>query len=633
MKHLSIAYLSSTVKSCALKSCVLVFSTLVSSAFIFAGCTQAQETQSSGKANAGPISQAIENPLGVNIGHTQAKSKGMVASAHPLATQAGVEILKQGGSAIDAAIAVQAMLGLTEPQSSGLGGGAFLVVYDPRTAKVWVYNGRETAPQAADETLFLDPESGEPLRFFDGLASGLSTGVPGAVVMLHMAHEDYGKLPWGSQLNTAIKTAEDGFAISPRLAFMIDRMGKFALKNQKAARDYFFIENGTQPLPEGFIRDNAAYAETLRAIQKNPRALLEGPIAQAIIDATQEGPRPGKLTLADMAQYQPQKTPALCSAYRGHTVCGAQPPSSGGVAVQSILRTLENFDMKALGPSAQGWHVFSEASFLAYADRDKFIADPDFVPVETEKMLNAEYLQSRAALISMDKAMDNVTAGDPFSSNDFGQDATPDNPGTSHFTVVDEDGLVVSMTTTVEAPFGSQRMAAGFILNNQLTDFSFRALDDHGAPIANAPAGGKRPRSSMSPSIVFNPDGEFLFTTGSPGGNSIIAYTVKTIVGILDWGLSPLEAAGLPNVIARNGSIKMEAKGIIDEQTQEVDRGSPAENFGMSPDIVSALEAKGHKIVRSRGEFSGLHLIYRNQDGSLIGAADPRREGTAQGVE
>ena len=566
------------------------------------------------------------------VGKTQSKSAGMVAAANPLATQAGVDILKAGGSAVDAAIAVQAMLGLVEPQSSGLGGGAFMVVYDPKTAKVWAYNGRETAPAAVTPDMFLDPETDKPMRRFAGIASGISTGVPGAVVMLHKAHEDYGKLDWGPQMESAIKVAEDGFAVSPRMAGITARMGRFVLKDNKEAREYFYLEDGKTTIPEGFIRDNQPYANTLRAIQKNPRALLEGPIAEDIIRVVQEEPLPGSLTLADMAAYQPQKTEALCSTYRKHIICGAQPPSSGPVAVQSILRTLENFDMSALGQSAEGWHVFAEASFLAYADRDKYVGDPDFVTVETGLMLDKDYLKSRAALISMDTNIKDVKAGNP-SAFVRGKDATPDNPGTSHFTVVDKDGLVVSMTTTVEAPFGSQRMAAGFILNNQLTDFSFRAVDAQGLPIANAPAAGKRPRSSMAPSIVFNPQGEFLFSTGSPGGNSIIAYTAKTIMGILDWGLTPQEAIELPNLIARNGRVAVESKGIKDEETDEIDRGSPGETFGLPENIVAALEAKGHKVRRSKGEFSGLHIIYRNADGSLVGGADPRREGTAVGLD
>lgn len=566
------------------------------------------------------------------IAKTESKSAGMVAAANPLATQAGVDILKAGGSAVDAAIAVQAMLGLVEPQSSGLGGGAFMVVYDPKAAKVWSYNGREKAPAAVTPEMFLDPETKEPLRRFDGIASGISTGVPGAVVMLHKAHEDYGLLDWGPQMEPAIKVAEEGFAVSPRMAGITARMGRFVLNRNKEAREYFYLEDGKTTIPEGFIRDNQPYAATLRALQDNPRALLEGPIAEDIIRVTQEAPMPGTLTLADMAAYQAQKTEALCSTYRKHIICGAQPPSSGPVAVQSILRTLENFDMTGLGQSAEAWHLFAEASMMAYADRDKYVGDPDFVEVETGLMLNKDYLKSRGALISMDTAMTDVKAGNP-SAFLRGKDATPDNPGTSHFTVVDKNGLVVSMTTTVEAPFGSQRMASGFMLNNQLTDFSFRAVDAQGLPIANAPAAGKRPRSSMAPSIVFNPDGEFLFSTGSPGGNSIIAYTAKTIVGILDWGLTPQEAIELPNMVARNGRVAVESKGIKDEETDEIDRGSPGEEFGLTPELVTALESKGHKVRRSKGEFSGLHIIYRNADGSLIGGADPRREGTAVGLD
>ncbi|MEP3890717.1 MAG: gamma-glutamyltransferase [Hellea sp.] len=591
---------------------------LLGTALMVTGC---------GKTDSAVISDAPE----FTIAKTESKSAGMVAAANPLATQAGVDILKAGGSAVDAAIAVQAMLGLVEPQSSGLGGGAFMVVYDPKTAKVWSYNGREKAPAAVTSEMFLDPETGEPLRRFDGIASGISTGVPGAVVMLHKAHEDYGTLDWGPQMAPAIKVAEDGFAVSPRMAGITARMGRFVLNRNKEAREYFYLEDGTTTIPEGFIRDNQPYAATLRALQDNPRALLEGPIAKEIIRVTQEAPMPGTLTLADMAAYQPQKTEALCSTYRKHIICGAQPPSSGPVAVQSILRTLENFDMAGLGQSADAWHLFAEASMMAYADRDKYVGDPDFVTVETGLMLDKDYLKSRAALISMDTAMIDVKAGNP-SAFLRGKDATPDNPGTSHFTVVDKDGLVVSMTTTVEAPFGSQRMAAGFMLNNQLTDFSFRAVDAQGLPIANAPAAGKRPRSSMAPSIVFNPEGEFLFSTGSPGGNSIIAYTAKTIVGILDWGLTPQEAIELPNMVARNGRVAVESKGIKDEETDEIDRGSPGEEFGLTPELVTALEAKGHKVRRSKGEFSGLHIIYRNADGSLVGGADPRREGTAVGV-
>jgi gamma-glutamyltranspeptidase/glutathione hydrolase len=409
---------------------------------------------------------------------------------------------------------------------------------------------------------------------------------------------------------------------------MTQRMGQYVLGRDADARAYFFLEDGST-LPEGFLRDNKPYAATLRALQDNPRALLEGPIAEAIIAKTREEPMPGTMTLADMAAYQPLKKEALCTTYRAHTVCGARPPASGGIAVQSILGILENFDMAAMGNTLEGWHHFTEASFLAYADRDQYVADEDFVDVPIRAMLDKDYLASRAALISDSAAIANVTAGNPAGFK-RGKDATPDNPGTSHFTIIDADGLTVSMTTTIETGFGSQRMTNGFLLNNQLTDFSSLAVDKNGDPIANAVAPRKRPRSSMSPHIVFAPNGELLFTTGSPGGNSIIAYTAKTIVGMIDWGLSPQEAIELPNVIARNGSVKLEAKGLKDETTDEIIRTGPAAEFGMAEDMVKGLEALGHKVRRSKGEISGLHIIYRNPDGSLTGGADPRREGTAE---
>ena len=574
-------------------------------------------------------SQKLEADPRVNS--TPVKSKGMVAAANPYAVQAGLEVLRAGGSAVDAAIAVQAVLGLVEPQSSGLGGGAFMLVYDSKQGDIWAYDGRESAPAAATAELFIDPETGEPLRFFEGIASGRSTGVPGVVAMLHMAHKDYGKREWGANLSEAIELAEKGFTVSPRLAGMIERVGKFLiLKRDDNARAYFFLEDGT-PLPAGFVRDNPEYAKTLRAIADNPRALHEGPIAQDILGAVAQEPLPGALSLEDMASYQPRKGRALCSPYRQHLVCGPQPPSSGGVAVQSILGMVENFDMKSIGPSAKGWHVFAEASFLAYADRNKYVADPQYIKVDTEQLLNKDYLRSRAALINMETSMGEHKAGNP-SAYLRGKDATPDSPGTSHFTIIDGDGLVVSITTTVESAFGSQRMAAGFMLNNQLTDFSFKAVDEAGLPIANAPAGGKRPRSSMAPHIVFNPDGEFLFTTGSPGGSSIIAYTAKTIVGMIDWGLSPQEAIELPNVIARRGTVKLETQGLEPELTDEPERMGPAARFGLSEDVAQELEAKGHALRRSKGEISGLHIIYRNEDGSLSGGADPRREGVATGL-
>jgi len=545
---------------------------------------------------------------------TNPYANGMVVAANPYATEAGIEALRAGGSAVDAAIAVQTVLSLVEPQSSGVGGGAFLIFYDAATGKVSAYNGRETAPSAVDETLFLDDE-GQPRRRFENIISGRSTGAPGVMAMLDMAHKDHGKLPWADNFEAGIKLAEDGFTVSPRMARLVEMAGGFALKVQPAARDYFFHEDGS-PLVAGDIRDNKLYAETLRALAKNPRAMNEGPIAEAIIAAIREEPRPGVLSLADLAAYQPQKTEALCSPYRDYILCGAMPPSSGGIAVQSIMGQLSNFDMKAFFdrekgmPTLAGWHVFAEASAMAYEDRDLFVADPDFAEVPTRAMLGADYLKSRAALISMETSLKDVQAGDPAGFKP-GKDATPDVPGTSHFSIVDKWGNVVSMTTTVESLFGSMRMAGGFMLNNQLTDFSAAPRDAQGTLIANRPGPRKRPRSSMAPHIVFNKDGSFAFATGSPGGSSIIAYTAKTMIAMIDWGMGPQEAANLANFISRNGSIRLE-------------------EAGLDAAIIAGLEAKGHKVIRSKGEISGIHIIRRNADGSYEGGADPRREGVAK---
>jgi len=535
--------------------------------------------------------------------------KGMVVAANPLAAKAGAEALRNGGSAVDAAIAVQTVLSLVEPQSSGVGGGAFLIYYEASTGKVSAYNGREMAPSGIDENLFMG-EDGQPVRRVEGIISGKSTGVPGVMAMLDMAHDEHGKLPWADNFNYAIDLAENGFEVSPRMAMLVEMASKYALTEQPEARAYFFHEDGS-PIEAGFVRDNKPYAASLRLIAKDVNNLYTGALAEKVVAVVHQEPRPGVLSMEDMASYKPVKTEALCSPYREYILCGAQAPSSGGIAVQSIMGQLENFDMKALGPTLGGWHVFAETSELAYADRDLYVGDPDFVTVPTREMLSADYLKSRAALITMDSAMQDVKAGDPVGFRP-GKDATPDKKGTSHFSIVDKWGNVVSMTTTVESLFGSERMAGGFMLNNQLTDFSFRPRDEAGNLIANRPQAGKRPRSSMAPHIVFTKDGQFSFATGSPGGSSIIAYTAKTMIGIIDWNLSPQEAVELPNFISRNGSIRLE-------------------EAGLDAAIIEGLEAKGHKVIRSKGEISGLHIIKRKADGSYEGGADPRREGVAVG--
>lgn len=540
---------------------------------------------------------------------TAAVGPAMVAAANPHAVEAGLEILRNGGDAVDAAIAVQAVLGLVEPQSSGLGGGAFMLYYDAQSGDLTVYDGRETAPASADPDLFFD-ENGQVLGFFESVFSGHSVGVPGAVAMLAMAHEDHGALPWAEGFTAATDLAENGFEVSPRMAGLIAAAApRGPLDEWPATRAYFFTDDGA-PLPVGHLLRNPDYAATTRALAANPRALYEGPIAEEIIAAVQAEPRPGGLTLEDLANYRPVRREALCRDYREWTVCGAPPPASGGISVNEILGLLEPYDLSATGPgTAEGWRRFIEASRLAYADRDAYVGDADFSFVPTQGLLDDAYIATRASLIDREDAIPTATPGTPPGIDGPGLDATPDSPGTSHFVIVDSDGDVVSMTTTVEGAFGSHRMAGGFLLNNQLTDFSRQPVDADGALVPNAPAGGKRPRSSMSPTIVFDSEGEFELATGSPGGSSIIGYTAKTLVGMLDWGLTPQQAIELPNVVARGDVVRIEG--------------------GMDPAILAELTALGFTIDANRGEISGIHIVRRLDDGSLIGGADPRREGIA----
>tara|TARA_R110000868_G_scaffold120773_5_gene320661 strand:+ start:36929 stop:38665 length:1737 start_codon:yes stop_codon:yes gene_type:complete len=538
-----------------------------------------------------------------------AASQAMVAAANPLAVEAGLEALRAGGDAVDAAIAVQSVLGLVEPQSSGLGGGAFMLYFDAETGTTTVYDGRETAPASASPELFLD-ESGAPLSFFDAVFSGHSVGAPGAIAMLAMAHEDHGLRPWSDGFSAAIELAEDGFDVSPRMHNSIAAVvGRTPLDQWAAPRDYFFLPDGS-PLPVGYHLTNEAYATSARAIADDWHNLYSGPLAEAIIAAVQAEPRPGGLTTSDLAGYQAIRRDALCRPYREWTVCGAPPPASGGVSVNEILGLLEPYDMAATGPeSVEGWRRFIEASRLAYADRDAYVADPAFVDVPVEGLLDSGYVTNRAAAVQGNIATPHVIAGTPPGIAAPGMDATPDSPGTSHFVIVDSDGDVISMTTTVESIFGSHRMAGGFLLNNQLTDFSRIPVDAEGRAIPNAPDAGKRPRSSMSPTIVFDANGDFVLATGSPGGSSIIAYTAKSLIGILDWGLTPQEAVNLPNVVANGDIIRIED--------------------GMDPVILTGLQNLGFTLDANRGENSGIHIVQRLADGTLIGGADPRREGVA----
>lgn len=532
----------------------------------------------------------------------------MIAAANPLAVEAGLVILRAGGSAVDAAIAVQAVLGLVEPQSSGIGGGAFMLHYDARTGDVAAYDGREVAPQGATPDLFLDA-AGQPLPFPDAVRSGRSIGVPGAVAMLELAHREHGRLAWSRSWQPAIDLATRGFPVPPRMAGVIRQVQGFGPLTPDAAR--YLTRDDQVPLAEGDIVRNPDYAATLgRIAAEGSRGFYEGPVAEAIVAAARREPRPGSLTLDDLKSYRAVKLEPVCRSYRIHLVCGMRPPSSGGIAVLSILGTLEHLDMAAHGPAtARGWHSFIEAQRLAYADRDMYVADDRFVDVPLEGLLDREYLRSRAALVMPDRALATVSAGSPPGATQLAPDATGGNTGTSHFVIVDAAGNVVSMTTTVESAFGSQRMAAGFFLNNQLTDFSFRPVDGEGRPVANAVAAGKKPRSSMSPTLVFE-DGGFRLAVGSPGGNAIIGYVAKAIVGMLDWGLAPQAAVDLPNVVARGQVVIERAR--------------------MDPGVVDALHAMGHRIGEGRGEGSGLHAVLLDANGNLVGAADSRRDGVAR---
>ncbi|MBJ7410542.1 MAG: gamma-glutamyltransferase [Phenylobacterium sp.] len=530
----------------------------------------------------------------------------MVAAANPMAVEAGLKVLRAGGTAADAAVAVQATLGLVEPQSSGLGGGAFLTYYDARTKQVTAYNGRETAPKAATPKLFYG-EDGKPLNRTTAILSGRSTGVPGAVAMLALAQSQHGKLAWKDLFGEAERLAEEGFPAPRRMAAAASGRAPQAATPDAIA--YFTKPDGTKIQAGDTVR-NPAYAATVRKIAaEGPKALLEGEIAQAIVAKVKEGPNPGALSLDDLKAYRAKAEAALCRPYRAYIVCTPGAPS-GGPAVLEALGILEHTDIAKHPGSVEGWYLFSQASRLMYADRDRYIADPDFVDVPVEGLLDPAYLAERARLIGPSPAA-SVPPGNPRGAGVRAPDRTQEVSGTTHLVVVDRWGNVASMTTTVESTFGSGRMVHGFFLNNQLTDFSFSPEDRDGAPAANAVAGGKRPRSSMAPAIVLDKDRRFVAAVGSPGGPSILAYNLKALVGMLDWKLPVQEAINLPNLIA-GGSF----------YAAEVDK--------FSPELTAGLEARGIKLTSGFGaEGSGLHGIEVTPQG-LRGGADPRREGVAK---
>lgn len=529
-----------------------------------------------------------------------------VSAANPLAVEAGMKVLREGGSAVDAAVAVQAVLGLVEPQSSGLGGGAFMMHYDAATGDITSFDGRETAPAAATPELFY--ENGRPLNFRDAVLSGRSTGVPGAVAMLGMAHGKHGRLAWSALFGDAERLARDGFVVSPRLAgFAASRSGQGGTPWAEA---YFTKADGARVVAGDVLR-NPAYARTVAELAAGgPDALYEGRIATEILDAVGAQPRPGSLTAADLAAYEARERGALCRPYRLYLVCVPPPPSSG-VAILQFLGMAETVPAILEGPdSVEAWVTFAQLQRVMYADRDRYVGDPAFTGVPVQGMLDEGYVAERAELaLTLTGAAE---AGRPPGGVIRGFDATQEPSGTSHFVVVDAEGDVVSMTTTVESVFGSGRMAAGFFLNNQLTDFSFEPLRADGQPAANAVAPGKRPRSSMSPIIVLDMEGRFVAALGSPGGTSILAYNVKALVAVLDWGLPMQDAFDLPNLVARGNGF-----------------GADAERF--SPGLRAALGERGIVIRPNTSENSGLHgaIWRRGQGGSWgwDGGADDRREG------
>jgi gamma-glutamyltranspeptidase/glutathione hydrolase len=533
----------------------------------------------------------------------------MIAAANPYAAEAGRQMMREGGSAVDAAIAAQLVLTLVEPESSGIGGGDFMMVYDPTSGKVSSFDGRETAPASATPSMFLDA-SGKPRGHFDAIPGGLSTGVPGVIAMFDMAHKKYGRLPWAKLFAPAIKLAQNGFPVGRKLAATLRAFPQLA--GMPDIKRYFYKADGT-PLAQGEVLKNPEFAKTLRLIAKGgPKAFYTGQVAQHIVDAVQHAPiNPGGMTLADLAAYHAVERPAVCGTYRQYRLCSMGPPSSGGVAVLQILGMLDRFPKTQLQPeSLSGVHLFSQASRLAFADRAMYLADPDVINVPVAGLIDPTYLAQRSALIDPAKDMGTAPAGTPPQKHArFSPQRSPQLPGTSHLSVVDDHGEVVSMTMTVEFVFGSEIMANGFFLNNELTDFSFEPVRD-GKPVANSPAPGKRPMSAMSPTIVFAPDGKFAIATGSPGGPAIIDFVAQSLIAMIDAGLGPQQATALPHPLNLNGRTILE-------------KGTPLEA------LAAPLTAMGHAVVSADLE-SGLHII-QHVRGGYVGGADPRRDGEVLG--
>ena len=560
--------------------------------------------------------RAPEAATGVYAKGLSTAQKHMIAAANPIAAEAGRDMLRAGGSAVDAAIATQLVLGLVEPQSSGLGGGAFIMHWHQATKTVTTYDGRETAPAAAKPDRFL--RDGQPMAFDAAVASGLSVGVPGVMRALELAHQQHGKLAWAKLFEPAIALAEKGFPVPARLSALLAANGPASFA--PAARGYFFDSAGVAR-PTGYVLQNPAYAQTLHVLaEKGAGALYEGAIADEIVAAVANAPTlAGDLTAADLATYRAKERAAVCFNYRVHKICGMGPPSSGALTIAQTLKLIEPF-AAVQGARARlatpALHIIAEAEKLAYADRNRYIADPDFVSIPGG-LLDDGYLAERRKLIDLAHAMAKPAAGLPpgLAHKSMGLDATREAAGTSHLSIVDDDGNAMSMTSTVESAFGAHLWAAGFLLNNQMTDFSFRPVDQNGLKIANAVEAGKRPRSSMAPTLVFDVAGDLEAVTGSPGGSRIILFVVKALVAMLDWGLDPQGAAALVNFGSEGGPMLFDYK------------------FEALWPALS-LKSYGHAIA-FEDMTSGVHTILRRgrflEGGHLEGGADPRREGVALG--
>ncbi|WP_291993489.1 gamma-glutamyltransferase [Candidatus Accumulibacter sp. ACC003] len=565
---------------------------------------------------------AFHQPEGVSGGSLQPGWSGhkfAVATAHPLASEAGLEILQAGGSAVDAAIAAQMVLTLVEPQSSGIGGGAFMLHYDGR--ETVAFDGRETAPAAVSETLFIKPD-GKPMSFQEAVVGGRAVGVPGTLRMLEMAHAEYGKLPWARLFEPAIELAEEGFPVSLRLYTLL-KTDRYLRQDPKAG-PYFYERDG-EPRAVGTVLRNGELADVLRRIAaEGARALYEGEIAEAIVDRVQNHPQnPGQLSIADMAAYRAKKRLPYCTDYapRGlrsspsYRICGFPPPSSGAITIDQILGILNDTEARFLPFDNPLWmHYYSEASRLAFADRARYIADPDFVAAPAgswQSLISPRYLAARARLIGP-QSMHVATPGTPSAAtNRYSSMPEQVEYGTSHISVVDARGNALAMTSSIEDAFGARQMVHGFLLNNELTDFSFLPTDSSGTPIANRVEPGKRPRSSMSPTLVFDNDtGELVLSGGSPGGAMIIHYTAKLLYATLNWGLTPQQAIDLPNFGSLNGPT------LLEEQR-------------FSPAFVDALRSRSH-VVKELGLNSGIQAIQKGRAG-YVGGADPRREGQVLG--